>query len=243
MTQRRGWTLLETLIALGIIAVLMSIMIPVLRSVLGKSGMTKNQANMSLTMKDFFSWSNSNKGRMLNKGLPPEDNPYGYITQSQTWPDVLFLAFGEAEPYWQSTYANPEPYLHGTMTLAEARRIEPGWEWHAPSDFHYSVTMLTAPKSWQYPGLGLNDVPDFAKYYAYILQADIAYPSNKGVLWHDHIEPGPGRQRLVAFGDGSVSQRDILSAKPSAAYPTSHDVNKRWGPIAGTLHGALGQDF
>ena len=165
---------------------------------------------------------------MINAGLPPGDGQinrwyngpiptdyaqqiYLYPSQTAGWPNVLYLAFGEASPHWQSTYSNPEEWLFGQMTLAEARRLDPTWEWRIPSDFLYSPTMLTKPNAWRYPGLGLADMNEFAQYFAYILHADIAHPSAKGVLWHDYIEEGPGRQRLTALADGAVAQRDKRS--------------------------------
>ncbi len=242
-SSRRGLTLVETLVVLAVVAALFAITIPVLRGVLAQSQTTKNLSNMSQTMKDFFTWSGMNNGRMVNMGIPPAENPFGYRTQDRGWPDVLYEAFGEASPHWQSTYSDPSPWLNGTMSLAEARGRDPEWEWRVPSDYIYSETMFTAPNAWRHPGLQLPDLFAYSEHFAYILVADISSPANKGVLWHDHIEPGPGRQRQIAFADGAVSQRDILAARPSAAHPMSQDAQKRFGPVAATLKGALGQDY
>ena len=259
--RRHGLTLVETLVVLAVVAALFAITIPVLRGVLAQSQTTQNLSNMSQTMKDFFTWSAANNGRMVNWGLPKDqDNgrwPYAnipvaltfeakafaYTGQIRGWPGTLHHAFGEASPHWQSTYADPTEELPPGMTLADVRRIDPTWEWRVASDYLYSFTMVTKPNAWVFPGLALDNFTEFAEYYAYIAHADIAHPSGKGVLWHDHIEPGPGQQRQIAFADGAVSQRDILAARPAAAYPMSVTPNERNNPIASTLRGALGIDY
>lgn len=263
MIRRLGFTLVEILIGLAILAVLFSLLIPVLNTVMARSQTAKNMANMNLTMKDFFTWSTMNKGRMVNWGLPDDKNaPWwkgkarsdstlgerqaSYPALTVNWPMFLFHEFGEIAEHWQSTYRNPEGVLAKqapNMSIEKARRIDPNWEWLLPTDYIYSETMITSPKAWVYPGLGFNRIADYAPYFASVLQADIAHPSNKGAVWLDHIEPGPGRQRLIAFADGAVAQRDVLSARPSAAHPLAGDPQRRTGAVGATLNGHLGVDW
>lgn len=256
MNTRRGWTLLELMAVLAIFAVLLSIMIPILRNALAKSQSAKNLANMSLTARDFFMWSNQHNGRMVNAGLPGEGSPgfYGnsnmsigsqtgsYLAISQAWPRLLKYDFGDASPHWQSTYSDPT--MGGEDDVESIRRSNPDWVWTIPSLFTYSSAMFMKSTAFPYPGLGLTSYEEIVEYYGYVSDSDIANPSGKGLLLHltpAAANTGPTRQ--IAFSDGSVSERIWADARPSGVHPFSADTTRRSGAVLYTENGFLGSDY
>ena len=258
-TGRRGLTLVETLVVLAVVAALFAITILVLRGVLAQSQTTQNLSNMSQTMKDFFTWSGMNNGRMVNWGLPSDNTSPWWRARSDyspgtrasiypsldvSWPFFLFTEFGESGRHWHSTLRDHHAWLEGSgRTLAEARALNPDWEWSLPSDYLYSQTLFTSAHAWRNPGLGLTTNAEYAEYFAVIAVPDIAHPSRKGVLRHEFRSPGPGDSRLVAFADGSVALRDLSVGRPTAVPPMSTNVNLPGMPVQSTLDGHLGADW
>lgn len=260
-TLRHGLTLVETLVVLAIVAALFAITIPVLRGVLAQSQTTQNLSNMSQTMKDFFTWSAANNGRMVNWGLPNDNSSSWWRSRSDyspgtrasvypsldvSWPQFLFTQFGDSGRHWQSTFRAPQAWIDSGGSggsLADARALDPDWEWILPSDYIYSQTLFTSAHAWRSPGLGLTTNTEYAEYFAVISVADIAHPSRKGVLRHEFRSPGPGDSRLVAFADGSVGLRDLSAGQPTAVPPLSTNVNRPGLPVLSTLNGHLGADW
>jgi type II secretory pathway pseudopilin PulG len=258
MKARVGWTLIETLVVFAVVAVLLAITIPVLRSALARSQTTKNMSNMRATMQDFFVWSAQHQGRMLNAGLPQDEGTewfyggddlteyeyriYVYTSQSETWPTVLKHAFGSSSPHWQSTYQNALEYLGDGATQAELSSVSDDWLWSLPSQFEYSRTFLTRSDAWKFPGLGLASQSEYAEFFLVVQVADIAFPSDKGVLLHD-IPEDVESKRLIAFGDGSVGVMNMNEAVPAGVHPMDSMLDRRGTPVRSTENGFAGRDW
>ena len=69
LRARRGFTLVELLVVIGIIALLISILLPALRLAKEKANAVKCQANLRQLMQGFLYFTNDNKG-----SLPGRDN-------------------------------------------------------------------------------------------------------------------------------------------------------------------------
>src|SRR5687767_4998589 len=77
--RRRAFTLVELLVVIGIIAVLISILLPVLNKVKEQANATKCASNLGQLAKQWYSYANENKGLSVPGRLPKFDgfdSPY-----------------------------------------------------------------------------------------------------------------------------------------------------------------------
>jgi len=77
--RRRAFTLVELLVVIGIIAILIAILLPVLNKVKEQANATKCMANMRELAKNWYQYANENKGLSAPGRLPkfdPVDSPY-----------------------------------------------------------------------------------------------------------------------------------------------------------------------
>jgi len=116
-----GFTLVELLIAVAIMALLVAILIPTLSGIWGKSRELVDLANLRSTHSDFVAWAADRHGAIPNAGGPfetsaasrgyygvfhNEDRGWGmYTLQNELWPNLLRQAYGgRIQRYWHSSY-------------------------------------------------------------------------------------------------------------------------------------------
>lgn len=247
----RALTLLETMIAVAVIAVLLALLLPSIRGVRKQSEDAVNLSNLRQTMADFAAWSNDHKGAMVNAGLPEIGQSewfYGpgqstfmarsmYRSQINFWPRVLHHWSGENSEAWHAT--NGPSTLNGDLdpnlpAFGDMSR------WHdLPSRFMYSETMLTNSVVWQQWAQSMS--PDeFALSYKHVRFDEIFTPSTKGVLIlrEDRLEPifWP-----TAFADGHAESRRSIDYRDPVSHPTSGSRTPG-KPVLHTAQGSAGSD-
>jgi prepilin-type N-terminal cleavage/methylation domain-containing protein len=244
--QRKGVTLLELLVTIGVVAIVVSITIPVLRSVGLKRHDIKNLTSLRSTHQQFREYANDHDDYFVNAGPPahpglPTLVDYGepngfihmtYFGQRYWWPMVLATYTREGFPTWHSTHWPPpddvsEPIVSG---YDQPRFI-------AQSGFEYSDACISAPAMWRD---GVDHNTDTSEHYRRVRWSETAHASSKGLLY-DAVRPRyeQGKEiRTVVFVDGSAGKHDFLA--PVASPP---GAARRGVPVAWTPEGILGRDF
>ncbi len=241
---RRAFTLADSVAALLGLAALAALGCATAEAQRTEKSKAYNLDKLRLTMRDVASYCEAHDGAMPNFGLP--DNPasaarYRSLTrfddfqtlraQEYTaivtrWPSVLEEWLGRADDRW---YSDSGPRASGMVGG------------HAPeSEFRYSLTMVTAPTMWQWPGRTGVPWTDLQRNFEVVKRDRIAFPSRKGVFLFDR-----GDRRgywLVAFADGAADERAVADGIPGAQVPWSERV-LRGRAVLATINGYLGRDY
>jgi prepilin-type N-terminal cleavage/methylation domain-containing protein len=121
--HKRGFTLVELLVAIAIMAILIAVMIPSIAGIWSKSRNLVDLSNLRATHSDFVAWSVDRNGAIPNAGSPYEtsaasrgyygvfhndDRGWGlYTLQNELWPNLLRQNYnGQVQDYWHSSYAD-----------------------------------------------------------------------------------------------------------------------------------------
>lgn len=244
--RTRAVTLLELLIALGVVAIVIAIAVPVLRSGMVRAHDAKNQASLRSTHQHFQMYANDRGDSFVNAGpavIPGypivvdfgEGNgrvAMGYLVQSWQWTYVAALHFREAFPTWHSTHAAradaTQPTVPQVGGVTNAQHA-------APTAFIYSQAMLAEPRNFT----SLRAISD-PRGHRLVRWSEVAFPSSKGLM-SDPERPRfkkDERRLNVSFVDGSAGLMDYTNAAPP---PPETD----WPgiPVYATPMGVLGRDF
>ncbi|MBL0921799.1 MAG: type II secretion system protein [Phycisphaerales bacterium] len=246
---RRAVTLVEMLVAMGIVALLTAVLIVSLRGVRSQATDLQNLSNMRATLVDFVAWSVDHGGVMLNAGLPDSQDGswyyngetdlvlrrHFYLAQSIQWPRVLHRWLDATHEHWHATRGPND--LDGDIDLEEL--ADAGQSQWAPSRFAYSATMLAAPESWTYPGRGWT-LDSFAERFERVAMERIRAPSQKGILTYYNAAASEGR--MVSFFDGSASFHADADLQAPGANPQAIPPTVRGRPVFDTLDGCRGVD-
>ena len=248
----RALTLVETMVAVAIIAVLLAILLSSVRGIRKRSESALDLSNLRQTMTDFAAWSNDHKGAMVNAGLPEDHDShwfYGpmsgspsaralYRSQMFVWPRVLYHWSGESSPAWHSVLGPST--LDGQMDSTGSAWQDPT-AWHSlPSRFRYSETMLTSAAVWRPWERSLSG-EEYALSYRVVRFDEIMHTATKGVLVC-MPEDAEQNEWLASFADGHAEQRDRQDFKKAIPHPTSNS-RKPGKPILHTLEGSSGRDI
>ena len=107
---RRAFTLVELLVVIGIIAILIAILLPVLNKVKEQANATKCAANLRELSKMWYQYASENKGLSVPGRLPKFDgfnSPY-WIGNGMQY-----------RPHWYEVFGAAMKNLHGT-SMAQA---------------------------------------------------------------------------------------------------------------------------
>lgn len=246
MGARKGFTLVETLVAIAVIAILLGILIPVLRQAIGRSKAVNDLVNLRSTHQQFYEWGVDHDNFFLNVGPPSDDGSVTigagegngfvvgpYTLQSSYWPLILAASGLPGVASWHSSLdvipENPD-YL--------GRAVE-GGRYVRKSTFLYSQNLITAPGRWVSPSCAESQT-NLARFNVFVRWDQPSYPAEKGFMI-DSAEPkSPSTVRPVSFVDGSSGTHDL------AAWIGSSQPDCPQGyfePVVKAPFGYLGRDF
>ncbi|MGH7175964.1 MAG: type II secretion system protein, partial [Tepidisphaeraceae bacterium] len=131
MTRRKGFTLVELLVVIGIIAILIGVLLPVLSRVQGRARDLKCQSNLRQIVQAFLGYAAENKASL----------PYGFYWIHNTgwidgkWnnnvalnPDWLFYSWPSAVGKYMGRGKNDDNYLENfppVLVCPEAALVWP----------------------------------------------------------------------------------------------------------------------
>lgn len=254
MDRRRiGFSLMELLVTIAVIAILTGITIPVLRGVFDRRRDVERVSNIRLTMVDFQTYANDKDGVAPNVGVPGDDNTspwYNgmstpgdmmsmYLAITVSWPLHLNAHFGESHRFW---HPPPGPRLPESIIDAGHTPEDYGEErmLAMPSDYKYSLNFVTTTTLWD--GSHANiDIADALPFATRVRFDQAQFPSAKGVLIHQPMLT-VGRRTAVALVDGSAAMHApdvLLTAVP---YPFGAG-GAPFDPVLGTRLGHAGRDI
>ena len=248
----RGFSLLELLVTIVVIAILTGISIPILRGVFDRRRDAERVSNIRLTMVDFLTYAIDKDGVAPNVGVPGDDNTspwYNgmttpgdmmsmYLAITVSWPLYLNAHFGESHRFW---HPPPGPRLPSGLAQAGQSEEDYGKErmLAMPSDYVYSECFVTAPELWtgEFTSMSLNEALAFARRVRF---SQVAFPSSKGVLVH-YTPLSGGSRASTSFADGSATVIPPENFLPPVSYPLGTS-DEPFFPVLGTQDGHQGRD-
>ena len=120
MTHRRGFSLLELLVALGIMSVLIALLIPSLAGLSNASRATKCLANMRAVQTAHFTYATDHEGRFVDAGLSHGallDESVAWITTLEAYIDGSTLVLQsplDESPHWPVSMGGEGKPVEGT---------------------------------------------------------------------------------------------------------------------------------
>lgn len=251
--RRHGFSLVELLVTIAVIAILTGISIPILRGVFDRRRDTERVSNIRLTMVDFLTYANDKDGVAPNIGIPGIDNssPWyegmttpgdmmpAYLAITASWPLYLNAHFGESHRFW---HPPPGPQLPDSLTEAGHTPDHYGAErmLTMPSDYRYSLNFVTTTSLWEGSHFNLN-AEDALPFAIRVRFDQSEFPSAKGVLIHQPMLT-TGRRVSVALVDGSAAMHAPEALLEAVPYPFGAG-GAPFDPVLGTRLGYAGRDI
>lgn len=240
LASRRGFSLIEILVSMGILGILIAILIPILAGAKASSGQTVTLSNLrqlALTTADYNAvysqaFPHVPEGTWLRLHPPDEMGASilpGYWDLSIYWPAL----FHDIAP-WREHYAT----WVGPGGIDDRKKpwLSSGG-FRVPS-YRLSHTFFARPELW---APALDDDPSF---YRPVYVRDVVHPSSKVMFWdEDQMHFRRSRvadrdHRAILFADGHVAAKRLSDANvpPEIAFKTTR-------PLYDTLDGARGKDY
>lgn len=248
MGTRKAFTLVETLVAIAVIAILLGITLPMLRGALRTTDKALDLANLRSTHQQFYEWGVEHKDNFVNQG-PPSPGERFVLRAGERSPGYIAGSYGMQDEWWTWTLGG---WLEEAYTTWHPRKAPKPEELEAttfermvgftggrncyPSDFRLSRAMLFDPRMFL-PGClaGGSARP----HYRFVRWAETAYPGNKALLhWTGSYDEQDASEivSVISFVDGSSRAVDPASAVIIPGEPCSEQ------PFEATPMGILGVD-
>lgn len=243
--NRRGFTVVELLVSIGVIGILIAILLPALASARRSARDVVGLSNLRQAAISFSNYAQTHAGVM------PFAPPGSTFQISPDGEEAAFVATGnfwDLSYYWASLFHGIAPWHEhfSTWVIADPRR-NPDRPWAAgPSgsngvpSFHYTRSMYARPAMWSG-----DAVSNIDRLRAPVRMADVRFPSSKVVLFDGEArlrapEGDPPTKIAMLFVD-SHAARHARSDASEPVMPATGDV------IPATLHdtkdGAFGRDY
>jgi prepilin-type N-terminal cleavage/methylation domain-containing protein len=236
---RAGFSLIEILVSMGVIAILISLVVPQLLSARSESQRLLSTSNLRQLHAIVIAYATDHDDQ-YPASYPDTAYPFG--------PDLMVRY-----PYWQIFRTWPG-VVHDYLSLHENREI-----YLSPGAMKQRIRSSSYETSYRYstsfvgrPGLWSGRLSQAGDEYEVAQRIGaVAFPSSKTILW-DH-EPGFGGKPLawmhedlaiatpMAMADGSVSSRTPSEATSPVSNPIVNPV--RTQRLHNTRDGVLGADY
>lgn len=244
-SHRRGFTIIELLVSIGIIGVLFAISLPALLGARVRASELRSVANARSIASDMHAYADV-------KGTYPFVKIVPGGTATVRAPST-FTAMQILSNVWMLIKAWPGLVME-VAPLEEhyATWVSPGRDTSVPglnepsglTSYNYSTSFLASPALWS--GTATAD-PDLIRPTK---PADVAFPSNKVLVWDSELAYLAKRPPLVeglsnhptpmAFADGHAAVHNPLDATPGIENPFQPGEGTR---LLDTPNGVLGRDY
>lgn len=259
--RRAGMTLVEMLVAVGVVTVLLVLVVVSVRPVMLRANELRNSSRISQSLKDIVAYAADHGGEMPNPGIPTDLSRPGrfhyfdyadsiefransYPSFRRAWHRCLASWIGgEYRDTWHAAegpnYINEEE-REAFYEQPYSVRVQ------YPSRFVYSYAFLSESDIWSDTGAVLSSSDEMWLDHArYVHYDDVSFPSHKGVLIY--AEPPAGSPGLlVAFADGSAGWFDPeTELREPPFWPTLNHAAEPFRmshPVIGTVDGYEGRD-
>lgn len=262
LSREGGFTLIEVLVSIAVVAVILTLAVPVFRHARAAARNTKSLSNIAQHAKVFHvyaadwkdAWPNPVRpdGTWGGEKLGPvgrsmkEDSGFAtmpYFLQSRAWSHLL------ADAYYNSSPAQDVFYPPGYGEIVA--QYDPEAQWRGDfSPYYYSCTFYTDPAFWR------PETRTGSDQYRATRTDEVSFPSRKGVLgYHNEVEylraQSVGLLSRVEMGFADGSSRALKGEELASGYPggahgmpgAEHGEGTTWHPAAFTLDGVRGVDI
>lgn len=246
--SRNGFTLVELLVSIGIIALLIAIAVPALGGARDRSRELGSSVNLR-SIGQIFEMYTQNA-----KGLYPAPIPDRFYPDPNPAMSQITMSHWQASNRWASLFLDDYPWAeHEQMYLSPGatRDLSPGPVVVTTfSSYRYSSSFLGHPRVWSGEKIPDNDWETLEQSVKHSM---VRYPSAKVLMWDEEL--GYIREKLqrdrwfnilekspMLFADQHVETRiqaeasdPVQNFAPFAAYP--------YRKLHGTRDGVFGRDY
>lgn len=259
--RHRGFSLLELLVSIGIIALLLAIVLPILARSRGMARQAECLARMRGLMQGFLVVAGDQQSRWPNAWHGTEQEPYQAYHPGDT--TVFGLAYFDQTRYWTPLLIDAVWQQGDTGDVFACPAAIDEWpvggEGAVPNygarSYMYSAALLSSPNLWASTPEGAKaraNSPE--RHKSWVLTSNVAFPANKVALAEvadhhgrgDQLDSGTIDAVNAGFADGHVRRVRPSEASPALGLtitPPAHWRPEGPVPFSAAADGYLGRDF
>lgn len=200
--RRRAFTLVELLVVIGIIAILIAILLPVLNKVKEQANATKCAANMRELAKMWYQYAAENKGLSAPGRLPkfdPVDSPY-WIGNGMQYRPHWYEVFGAAMKNYASR--KPDPTEDDSWKVDSDLYTCPSIDWRNSRNFVWGY-------NFQFLGNTHEKAP--MVFINYPVKANAISRASETVMAADCMGTAAGKPMGLRTGHYDDGQKDLFA--------------------------------